>query len=352
MTSNSNDRKPFLASAGFEDISAFVEQAGESKFRARQIREWIVKHRTSDPDKMTNLSAKLRNAMKEAFRCNTVTVIQEDMAEDGSGKFLLELHDGETVECAVIPALDGRLTFCISSQVGCPVGCRFCASGACGFTRNLDAGEIVEEFFLLTQKTGGMPDNVVVMGVGEPLLNYGNLERALDIITDSEGVGLAQRRITISTSGWTPGIRNLAAHGKQWNLALSLHATSDALRSRLIPDQFRKPIREILQACRQHREATGRLLTFEYVLLAGINDAPEQARALAGMAQDARAKVNLIPYNKASGSYDRPDRETIRRFEGVLKAAHIPVTVRVEKGSDAKAACGQLRASRKDRKDV
>lgn len=345
-TPATNDKKPFLAAAGMEDLLSFVAENGESRFRAKQIYEWIVRHRTADPDAMTNISAGLRSALKEAFLCNAVTLLNDDTDADGSGKYLLGLHDGEQVECATIPSEDGRLTFCLSSQVGCPVGCVFCESGASGFKRNLDAGEIIEEFLLLTRKTDGMPDNVVIMGVGEPLLNYGNLERALDIITDPDGIGLAQRRVTISTSGWTPGIRSLTTHGKQWNLAVSLHAPDDRLRARLIPDAFRRPIREILQACLRHREATGRLLTLEYVLLAGINDSPEQARALASIAADARAKVNLIPYNKARGSYERPGRETIRRFESILRTAHIPVTVRVEKGAGARAACGQLRSSR------
>ncbi|MBO4492489.1 MAG: 23S rRNA (adenine(2503)-C(2))-methyltransferase RlmN [Lentisphaeria bacterium] len=344
-TTKTTDKKIFLAAAEMADLEGFVRERGESPFRARQIREWIVKRRTVDPMEMTNLSAALRAALKESFLCGSLSVAETEEAPDGTKKYLLRLHDGETVECASIPAEDGRLTFCLSSQVGCPVGCVFCTSGAHGLVRNLHAGEIVEEFFLLSKREGKMPDNVVMMGVGEPLLNYANLERALDIITDPDGVGLAQRRVTISTSGWTPGIFQLAKHGKQWNLAVSLHAPDDKIRSRLIPDAFRKTIREILQACKAHRDATGRLLTLEYVLLAGINDTMQNARDFAEVALQARAKVNLIPYNKARGSFERPDRETVKRFENVLISRHVPVTVRVEKGSAGSAACGQLRAS-------
>ena len=344
-TTKNADRKIFLAAAEPADLEEFVRERGESPFRARQIREWIVKRRTVDPAEMTNLSAALRSALEEKFLCNSLAISATENAPDGTKKYLLRLHDGESVECASIPAEDGRLTFCLSSQVGCPVGCVFCTSGAHGLVRNLQAGEIVEEFFLLTKTEGKMPDNVVMMGVGEPLLNYANLERALDIITDPDGVGLAQRRITISTSGWTPGIFQLAKHGKQWNLAVSLHAPDDKIRSRLIPAPFRKTIREILQACKAHRDATGRLLTLEYVLLAGINDTMQNARDFAEVALQARAKVNLIPYNRARGSFERPDRETVKRFENILIARHVPVTVRVEKGAAGSAACGQLRAS-------
>ena len=341
-----------LVMAAKEDLELFTEQNGEKKFRAEQIMDWIQKKLVADPDAMTNLPPSTKNALKENFRCSLVKAIQKDEADDGSAKYLLGLSDGETVECAVIPAEDGRKTFCLSSQVGCPVGCLFCASGAGGLTRNLEAAEIVEEYMLLARENGGAPDNVVMMGIGEPLLNFNNLIAALETICDPDGMALAQRRVTISTSGWTPGIRNLAERGKQWNLAVSLHAPDDSTRGLLIPAKYRRDIKDIMQACRMHREETGRMLTFEYVLLAGVNDSPEQARAFARIAYDARAKVNLIPYNKARGSYKRPSRDAIKRFENVLKTLHIPVTTRVEKGFTASAACGQLRASKAVKNDV
>jgi 23S rRNA (adenine2503-C2)-methyltransferase len=342
-----NEAKPFLASASKQDIAAALEAAGQPSYRASQAYDWIVKKWVVDPALMTNLSAAAKEALSKAFLCPSVQIEAEYPADDGSAKYLLRLHDGETIECARIPAEDGRMTFCLSSQVGCPVSCVFCSSGESGLTRNLAAGEIIEQYFLLCRKLGQAPDNVVMMGIGEPLLNFDNLVEALNVITNPDGVALAQRRVTISTSGWTPGIRALTELRKQWNLALSLHAPDDKTRALLIPTKFRRDIREILAACQEHREATGRLLTIEYVLLAGINDSPEMGRKFARLAADANAKVNLIPYNKARGAFERPSREAVKRFENALKTLHVPVTVRVEKGASATAACGQLRATSK-----
>ena len=348
-TTTTNDARPFLAAATLDEIAAALKAAGQPAYRANQVYDWVVKKWVVDPALMTNLSAAAKDALAGAFRCATVAIESELPADDGSAKYLLRLHDGETVECARIPAEDGRTTFCLSSQVGCPVSCVFCSSGADGLTRNLAAGEIIEQYFLLCRQLGQPPDNVVMMGIGEPLLNFDNLVEALNVITNPDGVALAQRRITISTSGWTPGIKALTDLGKQWNLALSLHAPDDKTRALLIPTKFRRDIREILAACQRHRDVTGRLLTIEYVLLAGVNDSPETARKFARLAADVHAKVNLIPYNKARGAFERPSREAVKRFENALKTLHVPVTVRVEKGASATAACGQLRASAKKR---
>jgi len=349
MTMTSDEAKPFLASATRQELRDFMTQAGEKAFRADQVYGWITQKWICDPADMTNLSASVKELLNEHFITRGCVIADVVEASDGSKKYLIDLHDGERIECASIPAEDGRLTFCLSSQVGCPVRCAFCVSGSDGLVRNLSAGEIIEEFLLLSRLNGKTPDNIVMMGIGEPLLNYDNLEKALDTICDPAGIGVAQRRITISTSGWTPGIRSLAQHGKQWNLAVSLHGPDDKTRALLIPDAFRRDIKDILQACKLHRDATGRLLTFEYVLLAGINDSPEQARRFARLAGDAKAKVNLIPYNKGNGAFERPSREAVKRFENTLKTIHIPVTVRVEKGFDANAACGQLRAGVRSR---
>ena len=346
-TTTMNESKPFLASASKQDIAAALKAAGQPGYRADQVYDWIVKKWIVDPALMTNLPSAAKEALSSAFLCPSVSIEAEYPADDGSAKYLLRLHDGETIECARIPAEDGRMTFCLSSQVGCPVSCVFCSSGADGLRRNLAAGEIVEQYFLLCRKLGHAPDNVVMMGIGEPLLNFDNLVAALNVITNPDGVALAQRRVTISTSGWTPGIKALTALRKQWNLALSLHAPDDKTRALLIPTKFRRDIREILAACQEHREVTGRLLTIEYVLLAGINDSPEMGRKFARLAADANAKVNLIPYNKARGAFERPSREVVKRFENALKTLHVPVTVRVEKGASATAACGQLRATSK-----
>lgn len=340
-----SERKPFLSVAKPEDIAEFVAKTSNKAFRAKQIYDWVAKKWVVNPDNMSNISNEIKAQLKEYFTCDSLKVEQDNVSEDGSHKVLLSLADGESVECATIPALDGRVTFCLSTQVGCPVSCAFCASGANGLVRNLTSGEMVEEFLLLTRMSGKLPDNVVIMGVGEPLLNYTNLVEALETICNPEGIALSARRVTISTSGWVPGIRNLAELGRQWNLAVSLHAPDDKVRAMLIPDKYRRSIKEIIQACKLHREHTGRLLTLEYVLLRGINDAAEQAARLAKLAIEANAKINLIPYNKASGAFERPSKDTIKRFENTIKSAGVPVTVRVEKGFDSGAACGQLRAS-------
>ncbi|OQA80886.1 MAG: putative dual-specificity RNA methyltransferase RlmN [Lentisphaerae bacterium ADurb.Bin242] len=345
MTSGTCDSEKFLATAAPEQLSAFIKNSGESAYRAGQIYNWVSKKWITDPADMTNLPASTKEKLKENFVCGALRTEKEETCEDGSRKLLLSLPDGETVECAVLEALDGRTTFCLSTQVGCPVRCAFCASGASGFVRDLRAGEIVEEYLLCCRLVGKAPDNVVIMGVGEPLLNCENLVEALETICNPEGIGLAARRVTISTSGWTPGIRELARHGRQWNLAVSLHGGDDKTRALLIPGKYRRDIRDIIEACKLHKEATGRLLTFEYVLLAGINDSTEQATKLARIAGEANAKVNLIPYNKANGAFERPSKDIIKKFENTLKMLRIPVTVRVEKGFESSAACGQLRSS-------
>ena len=344
-------KKPELAFASEADLLQFVKSVSEPAYRAKQIMEWIGKKRISDPDKMTNLSAALREKLKEYFSCSGVKILEKREAGDGSCKLLLGLEDGESIECAIIVAKDGRNTFCLSTQVGCPVRCSFCASGEHGLVRNLTAGEIIEQYLLSSSIIGKAPDNVVIMGIGEPLLNYDNLVGALEKICDPDGIGLAARRVTISTSGWTPGIRSLARKGRQWNLAVSLHAPDDKTRALLIPGKFRRDIKDILDACKMHREATGRLLTFEYVLLKDVNDSKELASALVKVARQADAKVNLIPYNEANGGFTRPDRETVKKFASVLERAGVPVTVRVEKGFESDAACGQLRSSAEKRRN-
>ena len=338
-------QKHALVLADVKELSTFIKNHGENAYRAKQIYDWTAKKFVSNPEDMTNLSAKITDLLREEYSCGCVRMDREETAPDGSRKLLLRLEDDETIECAILGALDGRNTFCLSTQVGCPVRCAFCASGSGGFVRNLTAGEIVEQYLLCCRLIGKAPDNVVIMGIGEPMLNLENLIQALETICNPEGIALAARRVTISTSGWTPGIKALAQHGRQWNLAVSLHGGDDKTRALLIPGKFRRDIKEIVEACRRHKEATGRLLTFEYVLLAQINDSVEQATKLARIAKDANAKVNLIPYNKANGAFERPSKEVIKKFENTLKMLQVPVTVRVEKGFESSAACGQLRSS-------
>ena len=340
----------FLAVTPLEQLETFIRSIGENSYRAGQIYRWVTGKYVTDPDAMTNLSAAVKEKLKHRFVCGALRIEKEEECADGSRKLLISLPDGETIECAILGALDGRTTFCLSTQVGCPVRCAFCASGAAGLVRNLKAGEIVEQYLLCCRLIGKAPDNVVIMGIGEPMLNLENLIAALETICNPDGIALAARRVTISTSGWTPGIKELARHGRQWNLAVSLHGGDDKTRALLIPGKFRRDIREIVEACKLHKAATGRLLTFEYVLLAGVNDSAEQATKLARIARDANAKVNLIPYNKAGGAFERPAKEVIKKFENTLKMLQVPVTVRVEKGFESSAACGQLRSSAEKRR--
>ena len=335
--------KKLLCSLTSDEVKAWAAAQGAPAFRAAQILNWIYKKRIIFPDSMSNLPPDLRRALSEDFICASSIIENEVAAGDGTAKLLLRLHDGETVEMVIIPAPD-RMTFCLSTQVGCPVQCRFCASGADGLVRNLDAGEMIEQFFHGCAKIGGLPDNIVFMGIGEGLLNFNNLEKAVRLLCDPEYVGLGARRITVSTSVFVPGMRQLADLGRQVNLAVSLHAADDATRAALIPDKLRYPIREILDACEYYREKTGRMITFEYTLIDGINDKSGDAEKLAAIAKKMHAKVNLIPYNQTTADFHRPPDKVIRNFQAVLEHSDIQVTLRMEKGAKVSAACGQLRA--------
>jgi 23S rRNA (adenine2503-C2)-methyltransferase len=337
-------KKKFLASADMEALAGFVRDNSAPSYRAAQIAEWIYKKRILKPQLMKNIPLSMRNSLESSFICSSSDVLMNNASADGTLKLLIGLHDSETIEAVLIPS-EHRMTFCLSTQVGCPVRCRFCASGNSGLTRNLDAGEIIEQFYHCHKENGGIPDNIVFMGIGEGLLNFNNLARALRILTDSDKTAMSPRRITVSTSGWTKGIIKLAELGKQFNLAVSLHAPDDKTRAAIIPDDFRCPVAEILKACDLYREKTGRMPTFEYTLLKGINDSPRAASELALIAREHRAKVNLIPCNETGSGFKRPSPEVISKFQKIISNAGVTVTRRVEKGGSSNAACGQLRNS-------
>ena len=343
--------KKFLTEISADELAAWLREKGEPAFRARQIREWIFQKLVFSPDGMKNLPAKLRQALAEDFFFPSCSVAERAASgRDGVVKLRLALHDGESVEIVVIPSAD-RVTLCLSTQVGCPVGCRFCASGANGLVRNLRAGEMLEEFLAGCAEAGRKCDNIVFMGIGEGLLNFGELAKVLDTLTSPEGFSMSPRRITVSTSGYVPGIGKLAELGKEFTLAVSLHAPDDATREKIIPDKLRYPIAEILEAADLYRDRSGRLCTLEYTRLAGINDSPEQAEALGRLALRHRAKINLIPYNETGTSFRRPRRDVIEEFEKTVAATGAAVTRRVERGARSTAACGQLRArAEQDRK--
>ena len=333
---------PLLAGLTRKDFAEIVSQCNQPRFRAGQLGDWIFGKHILDPDQMSNLPAALRQALQERFLAPSSKVAAADSSADGTEKLLLRLYDGESVEMVLIPT-EERMTFCLSTQVGCPVRCRFCASGADGLRRNLLSGEIIEEFISGIARAGQVPDNLVFMGIGEGLLNFEELSKALLLLTDPEGYGLSPRRITVSTSGIVPGIRKLAALGKEFTLAISLHAVNDELRSRLIPDFCRYPVAEILQAVDDYRETTGRMPTFEYTLLGGVNDSLADAAELGRLSRRHHAKINLIPYNPTDSEFRRPSKERIGDFAKAVERAGGKVTVRRERGSAKTAACGQLR---------
>lgn len=328
-----------------EELASELKNMGEPAFRARQIHEWIYKKNASSWEEMSNLGKDLREKCAEKWPFMSVEETESVKSADGTEKLLLKLHDGELIEMVIIPA-EKRITFCLSTQVGCPVGCLFCASGRNGLTRNLAMHEIIGEFQAGCAKIGRVPDNIVFMGIGEGLLNYENLMGAIERLTGGQYFGMGVRRITVSTSGFVPGMLKLAEEKRELNLAISLHAPDDETRAKIIPDKIRYPIDEIMAAADVYREKCNRMVTLEYTLLRDINDSAEAASALADIARRHHAKVNLIPYNDTGSAFKRPSDKRINKFEQILDRANVAVSVRRERGSDKAGACGQLRNQR------
>jgi 23S rRNA (adenine2503-C2)-methyltransferase len=328
-----------------EQIAAWLKAQGQPALRARQVHRWIVQGRAESFEQMTDLPRDLRRALAAEFVPLGTQVACHTRADDGTHKLVLRLQDGEMIECVLIPDRDRR-TACISTQAGCGMGCVFCASGLNGVARNLTPGEILEQ---LVRLRNALPaddrlDHIVVMGMGEPLANLDALLAALDQATARDGLGIGARHVTISTVGLPAKVRRLADLGKQYHLAVSLHAPNDSLRTRIVPTNDKTGLDNILAAADYFFERTGRQVTYEYVLLRGINDGPEQARELAGLLRGRRAHVNLIPFNDVEGlPYRRPTQETLTAFVEQLRAAGLSVKVRKRKGSAIDAACGQLR---------
>ncbi len=325
-----------------DELRAWLAEHGEPAFRLRQLHEWLYGKWAVDFAEMSSLSGRLREQLATAFTAFSLTLVETQVADDDTRKFLFRLADGESIETVLIRAPE-RLTVCVSTQVGCPVGCSFCASGRGGFVRNLRRGEIVDQIIHACREAGRKVTNVVVMGMGEPLLNLGDLLPALEAVGDSERLGLGARQITISTSGIPAGIRQLADCGRPWNLALSLHGTTDEQRARLIPPTHRARLAEILEACHYYRQQTKRMVTLEYALIAGSNDALQDAAAVAELARALRAKVNLIPCNPVGPGQRAPAGERVRAFLRELTGRGVQATIRQRKGDQIQAACGQLR---------
>ena len=346
---------PGLLDLSDETLRAWLAERGEKPLRARQLRRWLLVAGADSFDAMSDLPKTLRSQLAESFVPLSSRIAKHLRASDDTHKLLLQLHDRKLIECVLIQD-EGRRTACISTQVGCGMGCVFCASGLNGVDRNLTAGEMVEQLVRLrnlpaacgvanpaTPQAARLTNNVV-MGMGEPLANLENLLSALDIATSPEGLGIGARHITISTVGVPAKIRRLADLGKQYHLAVSLHAPNDALRNRIVPTNDKTGLDAILAAADYFFEQTGRQVTYEYVLLHGINDEPMHARELVALLRGRRAHVNLIPFNDVDGlPYRRPTTEALQAFTNVLQQGAISVKVRKRKGSQIDAACGQLR---------
>jgi 23S rRNA (adenine2503-C2)-methyltransferase len=364
-----------------EELEAQFKSWKQPAYRVTQLLAWLYARRAANWDAMTNLPKPLREKLREHFSLRTLELVRKQGAQDTTQKFLWKLSDGALIESVLIPAnpalygeASDRHTLCISTQVGCAYGCKFCASGLDGWKRNLTPDEIVEQVLAVERlkteqtrnaecgmrneapaklqqstphsalRTPRLIDNVVVMGMGEPLANYEHLLKALKILNAPWGGGIGARKITISTSGLAPQIRRLAAEPLQFRLAISLHGATDAVRNRIMPVNRKHPLKELTAACEQYQIQKGRMLTFEYILIAGVNDSIEQTKPLAALAKKLFAKVNLIPYNKVESlPWKRPDEKVCEAFLRALEKQKVAATLRREKGGDIDAACGQLR---------
>jgi 23S rRNA (adenine2503-C2)-methyltransferase len=336
--------RPLLELADAE-LLAWLQGRGQPRMRARQLHRWLLAGRAETFEQMTDLPRSLRQDLVAAFAPLGTRIERHQAAADGTHKLLLRLHDDRFIECVLIQE-DGRHTACISTQVGCGMGCVFCASGLDGVVRNLTVAEIIEQLIRLRNLLPAEQrlTHIVVMGMGEPLANLEALIAALDVAGAMDGLGIGARHVTISTVGLPAKVRRLADLGKQYHLAVSLHAPTDELRTRIVPTNPKTGIAAILQAADYFFEHTGRQVTFEYVLLGGLNDAGQQARELARLLSSRHAHVNLIPFNEVAGlAYRRPTQEATAAFVDTLRRAGISVKVRKRKGSAIDAACGQLR---------
>ncbi|MFI0347810.1 MAG: 23S rRNA (adenine(2503)-C(2))-methyltransferase RlmN [Chthoniobacterales bacterium] len=341
---------PFY-SLHLDELKESLASMSQPAYRAKQIMEWAYQKNADCWETMTNLPLVLREKLSKAYLMRLPEVVTISGSHDTTQKFLLRLHDGEMIETVLIPAspalygeTSDRQTLCVSTQVGCAYGCKFCASGLDGWKRDLRVDEIVSQILLVQKHTGHRVTNLVFMGMGEPLANYKNLTRAIDIINAPWGINLGARKITVSSSGLAPRIRELADRPQQIRLAISLHGATDEVRLQIMPVNKRYPIAELMDACAYYAERKKQLITFEYILIAGVNDQLEQATLLADHALRLRAKVNLIPYNTVEGlPWERPSQSVQQAFLSELRRRGIVSTIRREKGHDIDAACGQLR---------
>ena len=334
-----------LFGGSLQNIAQVIENIGEKSFRAKQIYHALYAERRSKFDDMTNLPRSLRERLGAEAQITWPRIESRFQSSDGTVRYILALADGQSVE-TVFMLETRRQTICISTQAGCPVDCKFCMTATLGLLRNLAPGEILGQVLVALEDNRVQlkpQTNVVLMGMGEPMLNFENVMTAVRILADPNGVGIPPRKITLSTAGVVPGIRKLAQEKVRPKLAVSLNATTDEVRTRLIPLNMKWPITELLQACREYPLRPWERLTFEYVLLKGVNDSPEDARRLVRLLSHLRAKVNLIPWNPASElPFEAPGDDRVLAFQEILTAKNIPAFIRKSRGQDIMAACGQL----------
>ena len=330
------------------ELEAFFVAHGEKPFRATQLMQWLYQYGVDDIDAMTNISKDLRNRLKDIAEIHTPEIVLDQASADGTHKWVVRMDSGNSIETVFIPER-GRGTLCVSSQVGCALECTFCSTAQQGFNRNLSVAEIIGQLWVANKALGRDPkgeriiSNVVMMGMGEPLLNFDNVVKAMDLMMDDHGYGLSKRRVTISTSGVIPALYRLK-EVSDVSLAVSLHAPNDALRNELVPINKKYPIKELLEACKAYVSGDGRRrVTFEYVMLDGINDRPQHARELVRLLEKVPSKVNLIPFNPFPNTqYQRSSEAAINRFRDILMKAGLTTITRKTRGDDIDAACGQL----------
>jgi len=333
------------------ELTEILAEIGEPAYRASQIFQWVFEKRVTDFSQMTNLGQALREKLAESFTLRSSEPAREANSDDTTQKYLYRLHDGRYVESVLIPAnpalygeKSDRHTICVSSQVGCAYDCKFCASGLAGFTRNLTSAEIVEQILHTEKISGEKVNNLVFMGMGEPLANLTNLLPAIEIINADWGIHIGARKMTISTSGLAPQIKKLAEQPQQIRLAISLHGATDEVRDQIMPVNKKYPLAKLTEALEFYQQRKKQKITFEFILIEGINDSLKQASELAKLARKLHTKVNLIPYNTVEGlPWKRPSVDRQEAFLSVLQKAGVTATLRREKGHDINAACGQLR---------
>ena len=326
-----------------DELKEEMANLGEKPFRASQIWEWLYKENVSSFDEMTNLSIDLRSKLKENYEIGTYKIIRKLESVDGTKKYLFDILDGNAIETVLMDYKFGK-SICVSTQVGCKMGCKFCASTGIDFVRSLSSGEIVEQILAVQREENVKVSNVVYMGIGEPLDNYDNVVKSLKILNDSKGLNIGARHISISTSGLVPKIKQLADEKLQCTLSISLHATTNEKRNEMMPVNMAYPIEELIDACKYYIKKTGRRISFEYALAKDNNDNLEDAKRLVHLLKGMIAHVNLIPINKIeNGKYTKSSNENIMKFRDYLNDHGIVATIRRELGSDIDAACGQLR---------